>query len=270
LLLGWGFVLIGVAFKLSLVPTHLWTPDVYDAAPAPVVAFLSSGSKGAAVLLLLLLLPYATDPVELRLPLYAMAVLSMVVGNLAALRQNRVRRMLAYSSIAQMGYVVVALISYQGEGLPAAAFYTIAYGIMSLAAFGAVGVLEINGCGATFDDYRGRGFSHPLGAGVLAVALFSLAGIPPSIGFTGKFLILASALRAGEVALSIIGILTVTVSIYYYLRLVTALYLHRTEDERRESLNTIETAVLGLSAVLIVLLGLFPSQLLDFFRTQLP
>ncbi len=269
-LAGWGCVLIGIIFKLSLVPAHLWTPDIYEAAPAPVVAFLSGGSKGATVLLLLLLWPHAGDLAILRIPLFAMALLSMLVGNLAALRQSRVRRMLAYSSIAQMGYVVVALISYRGDGFQAAAFYAIAYGIMSLAAFGAIGILERNGCGASLDEYRGRGFSHPVAAGVLTVALFSLAGIPPTIGFTGKFLIFASAIRAGEIALAIIGILTAAVSIYYYLRVVTALYLQQSEDEERENISVFETGVLVLSSVLVILLGLFPSQLLDFLKTQLP
>jgi NADH-quinone oxidoreductase subunit N len=178
--------------------------------------------------------------------------------------------MLAYSSIAQMGYVVVALISYRGDGFQAAAFYAIAYGIMSLAAFGAIGILERNGCGASLDDYRGRGFTHPVAAGVLAVALFSLAGIPPSIGFTGKFLIFASAIRAGEIALAIIGILTAAVSIYYYLRVVTALYLQRSEYEKRENIGVFETGILVFSSALVILLGLFPSQLLDFLKTQLP
>lgn len=269
-LAGWGCVLIGIAYKLSLVPAHLWTPDVYEAAPAPVVAFLSGGSKAAAVLLLLVLLPNAGDLALLRIPLFAMALFSMLVGNLAALRQTRVRRMLAYSSIAQMGYIVVALISHKGDGFQAAAFYAIAYGIMSLAAFGAIGALESNGCGATLDDYRGRGFTHPIAAGMLAIALFSMAGIPPTVGFTGKFLIFASAIRAGEFALAIIGILTAAVSVYYYLRIVTALYLQRSEDEKGESLGVLETTVLSISSALIILLGLFPSQLLDFLQTQFP
>ncbi len=267
---GWACVLVGIAFKLSLVPAHLWTPDVYDAAPAPVVAFLSGASKGAAVLLLLLLLPQAGDLAILRVPLFALALLSMLLGNLAALRQSRVRRMLAYSSIAQMGYVALALLSHRGDGFQAAAFYAIAYGIMSLAAFGAIGVLEGNGCGPNLDDYRGRGYSHPLAAGVLAVALFALAGIPPTIGFTGKFLIFAAALRAGEITLAIIGILTAAVSVYYYLRVVTALYLQRSENAERERISVFEIAVLGHSIALILLLGLFPSQLLGFLRMQLP
>jgi len=269
-LAGWACLLIGVAFKLSLVPAHLWTPDVYEAAPAPVVAFLSGAGKGAAILLLLLLLPHAGDLAILRIPLAAMALLSMVVGNLAALRQNRVRRMLAYSAIAQMGYVVVALISHRGGGFQAAAFYALAYSVMSLAAFAAIGILERNGCGATLEEYHGRGYSHPLAAGTLALALFALAGIPPTVGFTGKFLIFASAIRAGEIALAVIGILTAIVSIYYYLRVVTALYLHRGNHENREKISVFESAILGFSSVLVILLGLFPSHLLDFLKIQLP
>ncbi|MGW8193122.1 MAG: NADH-quinone oxidoreductase subunit N [Desulforhopalus sp.] len=265
-LAGWGFVFTGVAFKLSLVPAHLWTPDVYDAAPAPVVAFLSSGSKAAAVLFLLLLLPHAGGLQAVRLPLFVAALLSMMVGSLAALRQNRVRRMLAYSSIAHMGYAMVALLSYKGGGFQAAAYYGIAYGIMSLAAFGAIGVLENNGCSASLDDYRGRGYTHPFAAAVLTVALFAQAGIPPSIGFTGKFLIFAAALRAGEITLAIVGIITAAVSIYYYLRLVTVLYLHRREDAGGETIGLPETVVLGLSTVLIILLGIFPQHLLALLR----
>ncbi len=266
-LAGWACLLIGMAFKLSLVPAHLWTPDVYEAAPPPVVAFLSGGSKAAAILLLLFLLGEA-DSSMLRWPLYVLALLSMVVGNLAALRQNRVRRMLAYSSIAQMGYVLVALISSTSNGLQAAGFYAIGYGVMSLAAFGAIGVLEENGCGPELDDYHGRGFAQPWAAGVLAVALFALAGIPPTVGFTGKFLIFASALRAGENSLAILGILTAAVSIYYYLRLVAALYLQRAADEHEKN-NGAAMMVLVFAAVIIVLLGLFPDQLLNFLTAQL-
>lgn len=266
-LAGWACLLVGIAFKLSLVPAHLWTPDVYEAAPPPVVAFLSGGSKAAAILLLLFLLGQAADTGVLRWPLYVLALLSMVVGNLAALRQNRVRRMLAYSSIAQMGYVLVALISSHGNGLQAAAFYAIGYGVMSLAAFGAIGVLEENGCGPELDDYRGRGFAQPWPSGILAVALFALAGIPPTVGFTGKFIIFASALRAGENSLAILGILTAAVSIYYYLRLVAALYLQPAEKQHQKHRGS-AMIVLVAAAIIIVLLGLFPDQLLVFLTAQ--
>lgn len=268
-LAGWGCLLAGIAFKLSLAPAHLWTPDVYQGAPAPVVAFLSGGSKAAAILLLLLLLPQMADASLLRVPLWGLALLSMLVGNLAALLQNRVRRLMAYSSIAQMGYVVVALLSAKG-GYQAAAFYALAYGVISLAAFGAISVLERNGCGETLDDYRGLGRSRPFASGVLALSLFALAGIPPTVGFTGKFLIFAAALRSGEIALAVIGILLAAISVFYYLRVVVALYCTHsgTADNDRTSLP--EYVVLAVASVAILLLGLWPNALISLLSRLLP
>jgi len=264
---GWACLLAGLSFKLSLVPAHLWTPDVYQGAPAPVVAFLSGGSKGAAILLLLLLLPQAADTTLLRVPLWGLALLSMLVGNLAALLQNRVRRMLAYSSIAQMGYVVIALICGKEGGYQAAAYYAMAYGTISLAAFGAIAVLERNGCGETVDDYRGLGSRQPFAAGVLALALFALAGIPPTAGFTGKFLIFTAAIRSGEIVLAIIGILLAAVSIYYYLRVIAALYFKHADIHKNEfpadRPNSLEYTILTAASLLVLLLGLWPGALIN-------
>ncbi len=260
-LAGWGFILTGIAFKLSLVPAHLWTPDVYQGAPAPVAGFLSAASKGATVVMLLLLLP-AGNAAILRTPLWWLALLSMVVGNLAALLQNRVRRMLAYSSIAQMGYVVLALISGTSGGYRAATYYAVAYAAMSLAAFGAITVFEQSGCGETVEDYRGLGFQRPFTAGVLSMGLFALAGIPPTAGFTGKFLIFTSAIKAGEVPLAIIGILTAAASAYYYLRVVASLYMQASIETDSGSPSPSEGALLGMVSVIILLLGIWPSPLL--------
>jgi len=265
-LVGWACFLAGIAFKLSLAPAHLWTPDVYQGAPAPVTAFLSAGSKGATVLLLLLLLPQAADAALLRVPLWGLAVISMIVGNLAALLQSRVRRLLAYSSIAQMGYVVIALISGRGGGYQAAAFYAIAYGVMSLAAFGAIAVLERNGCGETVDDYRGAGFSHPFASGVLVLAMFALAGIPPTAGFTGKFLIFTSAIRSGEITLAVIGILLAAVSVYYYLRIVIALYIGRPAQAHASGSRLMEHLVLAVASFIIFFLGVWPAPLLEVLK----
>jgi len=268
-LAGWGCLLIGMAFKLSLVPAHLWTPDVYEGAPAPVVAFLSGGSKAAALLLLLLLLPQAGDACLLRAPLWGLALFSMVLGNLAGLLQNRVRRMLAYSSIAQMGYVVLALIAGLAGGsggYQAGAYYALAYGVISLAAFGAIAVLERNGCGATLEEYNGRGTTNPLASGVLALALFALAGIPPTTGFTGKFLIFTSALKSGEIMLAVIGILTAAVSVYYYLRVITCLYFKPAGNAAQGHVSFAEAVVLLAASASILLFGLFPSSLLNILK----
>ncbi|HEY5973700.1 MAG TPA: NADH-quinone oxidoreductase subunit N, partial [Geobacteraceae bacterium] len=207
---GWGLLLAGLAFKVSLVPAHLWTPDVYQGAPTPITGFLASASKGAAIVALLLLIPRLPDPTFLRPLLWGLALLSMFVGNLAALRQQDLKRLLAYSSIAQMGYVALAILS-GANGYRAAAFYMVAYGAMTVLAFGALALLESDGVAAV-GDLRGLGYQRPLAGGLLALAMFALAGIPPTAGFTGKFLIFAAALKAGEYPLAIMGILTAAAS----------------------------------------------------------
>jgi NADH-quinone oxidoreductase subunit N len=273
-LAGWACLLAGLAFKLSLAPAHLWTPDVYQGSPAPVAAFLSGGSKGAAILFLLLLLPQAADVSILRIPLWTLAFLSMMVGNLAALLQNRVRRLLAYSSIAQMGYVVLALLSGPGGGYQAAAYYAIAYGTITLAAFGAITVIERGGCGESLDDYNGLGSRQPFASGVLALSLFSLAGIPPTAGFTGKFLIFTAAIRSGEISLAVIGILLAAVSVFYYLRVVVALYFTPpgsiVASRTTHNPNGIEYAVLIIAAAAILLLGLAPGIIIGRLSQLFP
>ncbi len=261
-LAGWGFILAGIAFKLSLVPAHLWTPDVYQGAPAPVAGFLSAASKGATVAMLLLLLP-SGDAAILRTPLWWLALLSMIVGNLAALLQSKVRRMLAYSSIAQMGYVVLALISGTSGGYLAAAYYAVAYAAMSLAVFGAIAVIEQSGCGETVEEYRGLGFQRPFSAGVLSIGLFALAGIPPTAGFTGKFLIFTAAIKAGETPLALIGILTAAASAYYYLRIVASLYMESGIETETSSPSLPEGALIGMISLIILILGFWPTPLLE-------
>ncbi|WP_298266408.1 NADH-quinone oxidoreductase subunit N [Geobacter sp.] len=261
---GWGFLLAGLAFKVSLVPAHLWTPDVYQGGPTPVVAFLSTGSKGAAIAFFLLLLPHLADPAPLRGPLWGLALLSMVVGNLAALLQPNLKRMLAYSSIAQMGYVALALLAGGERGYEAAAFYAVAYTVMNLTAFGAVASLEGETVLEGVEELRGLGYSRPFRGGVLALAMFALAGIPPTVGFAGKFAIFFAALKGGEVPLAVIGILTAAVSVYYYLRVVVNLYLRPAEGAAAGGGPTAtEGVALSLAALAVVGIGLFPGPLFD-------
>lgn len=264
-LTGWGFVLIGVAFKLSLVPAHLWTADVYQGSPAPVTAFLSAGSKAAAILFAVILLHAAGDTSLLRIPLLLLALLSMVLGNLAALRQTSIRRMLAYSAIAQMGYVALALVCGGTGGYAAALYYAVVYALMSLAAFGAVAVFERGGASGLIDDYRGGGGREPVAAAVLALAMLALAGIPPTAGFTGKFLIFAAALRGGEIAVAVAGILTAAVSAYYYLRIVVQLYMVKADAGSNfvSGESGGEKVLLCAVALLLLLAGLVPTPLLN-------
>ncbi|GAM11670.1 NADH-quinone oxidoreductase subunit N [Geobacter sp. OR-1] len=268
-LAGWGFILIGIAFKLSLVPAHLWTPDIYQGAPAPVTALLSALSKGATVAMLLLILPSGGSD-TIRHLLWWPALLSMVVGNLAALLQTKVRRMLGYSSIAQMGYVALALVSGTTGGYRAAAYYSVAYAIMSLAAFGAITLIERDGAGDSLEEWQGLGRRNPFPAGILALALFALAGIPPTAGFTGKFLIFTAAIKAGEIPLAIIGIITAAISVYYYLAVVVSLYMHEPGDREEVFPALPESAVLIATGAAILVIGAFPAPLLRLLAAALP
>ncbi|MBT0651607.1 NADH-quinone oxidoreductase subunit N [Geomobilimonas luticola] len=269
-LAGWGLILAGAAFKMSLVPAHLWTPDVYQGGPPPVVAFLSTGSKGAAVLFLITLLRPAGLIPALHGPLWWLALLSMTVGNLAALRQQSIKRLLAYSSIAQMGYVTLALLTGSREGYGAAAFYVVLYTAMNLVAFGAVASLSGRDDLETIEEYRGLGYGRPFTAGVLALALFALAGIPPTGGFMGKFFIFAAALRGGEPLLAVLGILTAVVSVYFYLRVVVNLYLHSVTAEITANRPTsVEIVPLVVASLVIMLLGIYPGPLMAIIEAAL-
>ncbi len=260
---GWGFLLVGIAFKISLVPLHLWTPDVYQGAPTPVVAFLSTGSKGAAFAALLLLIPALGGTGFLHGPLWWLSLLSMLVGNLAALLQNNVKRMLAYSSIAQMGYVTLALLTGSRDGYQAVALYAVFYTAMNLAAFGAIASLSSGSSAELVEDYQGIGYSRPFQGAVLALAMFALAGIPPTVGFFGKFAIFAAAIRGGEIPLAIIGIGTAIVSAFYYLRVVVNLYMHPAQASSSHSRATLpETIALSALALFIIAAGIYPAPLL--------
>jgi len=265
---GLALVLVGVGFKLSLAPVHLWTPDVYQGAPAPVAAFLSSGSKAAAAAALLhVCSEVSPEAKELLWPALAVvAGLTMAVGNLGAVAQGSVKRLLAYSSIAQMGYILMAAMAVNDGGGEAALFYLAAFALMDLAAFGAVGALSAEiGDRDDIAAYRGLGYVHPWRAGVLAIGLASLAGLPPTAGFVGKFLVFGAALTAGYVGLAVFGIVTAVVGVFYALRLLAALYM-------RESLiahpavvhaaGPAGTLALGVMAAGLVALGLFPQTLL--------
>jgi len=260
---GWGLLLVGLAFKISLVPLHLWTPDVYQGAPTPVVAFLSTGSKGAAFAALLLLIPALGGSTFLHGPLWWLSLLSMLVGNLAALLQGNVKRMLAYSSIAQMGYVTLALLTGGKDGFLAVALYVVFYTAMNLAAFGAIASLSGGSPAELVEDYRGVGYGRPFQGAVLALAMFALAGIPPTIGFFGKFAIFTAAIKGGEIPLAIIGIGTAIISAYYYLRVVVNLYMHPAQASSSHSRATLpETVALSTLAVFIIVAGIYPTPLL--------
>ena len=269
LMLGMGLLTVGMSFKMSLVPFHLWTPDVYQGAPAPITAFLSTGSKIALVSALLRFALNASPTAwnALMPVLWSLAALTMIVGNVTALAQTHIKRMLAYSSMAQMGYIVMALLAVRQGGAGAVLFYSTAYALMDLGAFGSVGVLSsTRGDLDSIEDYRGLGFARPWPSALLAVCLLALAGLPPTAGFIGKFALFQAAVRGGFLILAVIGILTAIVSVYYYIRVVVALYMHPQESETAAPAGTVRTAfVCAAVLALIFAAGIAPSGLFELF-----
>jgi NADH-quinone oxidoreductase subunit N len=231
-LLGCGLFLVGLCFKLSLVPFHVWTPDVYEGAPLPITAFMSVVTK-AGTLAILARFAYAALPSaharEILVPLWVVAGLSMIVGNVAALAQTDIKRLLAYSGIAQVGYIVVAFAGTTALGLRYALFYLAAYTFMNLGAFAVVALLSRERDeGSALGSFAGLGYRRPLLAGAMTFFLLSLAGLPPTAGFTGKVLILASAVDAGFAWLAVLLIVGTAISAYAYFKIVRAMYARTT------------------------------------------
>jgi len=264
-LAGTCMILLGLAFKLSWVPAHLWTPDVYQGATAPVTALLSTASKGASVAALILVLPLAAGWHGGHDILWCLALATMVCGNLAALVQTSIKRLLAWSSVAQMGYVALAFVALPAGGGRAALFYVVAYGAAGLASFGAVSVLSDGTERDDIEQYRGLGYRNPLAGAALAVALFSLAGIPPAAGFMAKFAVFSAALQGGETALAVVGALSALVAVFFYLRVVVALYMKPAGGENvpARPLSISESVALTIPLAAILFLGLYPSPLLE-------
>lgn len=273
LLPGIALTVTGIGFKLGVVPFHLWTPDVYEGAPAPVAAFLATTSKSAVVALLLRYI-YVSNALQYRAVLLVfsiIAIASMCAGNLLALRQNNVKRILAYSSIAHFGYILVAFLAGGKMAIEAVSFYLVAYTVTILAAFGIVTILSNSERDAgDLEDYRGLFWRRPVMAGAFTVALLSLAGIPATMGFLGKFYVLAAGAAADAWALIIILVVTSVAGLFYYLRVVVMLY--SAPPEHAAPLQTISrSGALALVALTLLLIwfGVYPRPLLDLIRTTM-
>jgi NADH-quinone oxidoreductase subunit N len=271
LLSGLVLTVTGIGFKLGVVPFQLWTPDVYQGAPAPVTAFVATTSKSAMVALLLRYF-YLSGALESRAVFEVIAVIavaSMGAGNLLALRQTNVKRILAYSSIAHFGYILVAFLVGSTLAIEAVGFYLVAYTVSILAAFGVVTVLSgSQGDADSLEDYRGLFWRRPALAGVFTAALFSLAGIPATMGFLGKFYVLAAGASASAWPLVIILVLTSVAGLFYYLRIVVALYSAPPEQAAGiQMLPRSSAFVLVLLVILLIWLGVYPSPLLNLIQT---
>jgi NADH-quinone oxidoreductase subunit N len=275
LIAGIVLTVTGIGFKLGVVPFHLWTPDVYQGAPAPVAAFVATTSKSAMVALLIRYF-YASGAIQYRpvvLAFSIIAVASMCVGNLLALEQSNVKRILAYSSIAHFGYILVAFLVAGTMAVEAVSFYLVAYTLTLLAAFGIVSVLSDSERDAEeVEEYRGLFWRRPVIAGAFTVALFSLAGIPATMGFIGKFYVLNAGAAASRWPLIVILVVSSVAGLFYYLRVVVTLYSSSPEpastvlpavDQTGPSSSVI---LLTLLAILLIWFGVYPAPLLHVIR----
>lgn len=261
----------GVGFKLSLAPFHAWAPDVYQGAPTPVAALLSTAPKAATFLALVHLLAGIMPAAELALwtrLLGVLAILSMILGNLVATAQRDLKRMLAYSGIAHVGYMAIAVMVLREEAAAAIAIYAIVYTLMNIGAFGVISLLDKNQNEAqTLTDIAGMGFRRPFHAVALTIFMLSLAGIPPTAGFVAKFYVFKVALESGAITIAIIGILTSIVSVFYYLRVVYYMYMREADETTPSTIaGVFSNGAVALAAIGIVFIGIVPGPFLDAAR----
>src|SRR6266567_978873 len=267
-LVGMLLMAVGFSFKIAAAPFHMWTPDVYEGAPTPMTAFMSVGPKAAGfaafVRVFVIALP-AYKP-EWSTLLWVLAVLTMTIGNITALYQQNIKRMLAYSSIAHAGYVLVGFVAGNAVGMAGIMFYMLSYAFMNIGAFAIIVMVGKKGeANNNVADYAGFGFKHPVLGMAMSIFLFSLAGVPPAAGFIGKFYLFSGAIQAGYVWLAIIGVLNSAVSVYYYLRIMVFMYMKDPVEEFDWLKVTPALAVCVLMAVAGVLVpGIVPGYILEF------
>ena len=274
LLTGFGLMVVGIGFKLGIVPFHMWAPDVYEGAPAPVTAFIATVSKGG---MMGLLIRFFTQTDGYRYPILLLiftviAIASMLAGNLLALRQANIKRLLAYSSIAHLGYLLVAFLAGNRLGVEAVSFYLVAYFITSLGAFGVVALLSDTERDADqLEDYRGLFWRRPATAAIFTAMLLSLAGIPLTAGFVGKFYILASGVNTQQWLLVLMLVLNSVIGLYYYIKVIAAMFAQtEATPERRKvlhpALSFASGATMAILALLLIWIGVYPTSLVQLIR----
>ena len=268
-ILGAGMLIIAFSFKVAAVPFHMWAPDVYEGAPTPVTGFMSTGAKAAAFATFILVFIRIFDiaGTSLSQVIAAIAAASMIIGNISAVAQNSVKRMLAYSSIAHAGYMLSGVAAANIEGQTGILFYLMAYAFMNIGAFGIVSWIEQqNDKKLTFDDYAGLSTKQPALAALMAIFMFSLAGIPPFAGFFGKYYVFLAAVKADMTWLAIIGVMTSLISVYYYLRLVVFMYFRDGEADADKPVPMLALIAVAFAALMVLALGVYPSLIVEITR----
>jgi NADH-quinone oxidoreductase subunit N len=262
---GFGMMMVGIGFKLALVPFHMWTPDVYQGAPAPVSAYIATVSKGAvmAILIRFFFILRGFNNHYLFFAISGIAILSMFVGNILAIRQKNIKRLLGYSSIANMGYLTIILLTGSNKGVQASIFYLISYFFTTIGAFGVISLLSTCEFEAEkIEDFKGLFWKRPWIAIVFTLSLLSLAGIPLTAGFIAKFYVILEGMKAGLMVLIISMIINSVIGLYYYLRIITTLFSTASEAKLPE-LSLIGNITLALIGISILVLGIYPGWLID-------
>ena len=266
ILVAIGMLLVGFAFKVSAVPFHMWTPDAYEGAPAIVTGFMSTGVKAAAFAAFARVFLASFEPFSASWApvLWVLAVATMVVGTVVGVAQTNLKRMLAYSSIAHGGYLLVGLIAANQVGKAAILFYLLAYAVTNLAAFGVIALLGAKDkANDELRDFAGLWQSHPALAALMTISLLSLGGLPPTAGFIGKWYIFSAAVSAGYYGLAIIGMLTSVISVFFYMRVVVMMYMKDREGSAPNPITGIGFAALTLAIIAILVLGIVPAPVLS-------
>jgi NADH-quinone oxidoreductase subunit N len=269
-LTGVVLMIVGFGFKIALAPFHSWAPDVYQGAPTPIAAFMATGSKAAgfAALLRLCIAADVMNHLLWQQIFWVIAVATMTIGNIIALRQANIKRMLAYSSIAHAGYILIGVLAHNETGYAGILFYLLSYTFMNVGAFGVVALLAKSEQEyVNVSEYRGLAYRRPFAALAMAIFMFSLSGIPPTAGFLGKFYVFSGAIQAGHLWLVILGVVNSMISLYYYLGVVVVMFMQEPEGEKAPITPLPAVGIALAIAVFGTLnLGLFPGQWMDKFQ----
>jgi NADH-quinone oxidoreductase subunit N len=264
--------IVAFGFKIAAAPFHMWAPDVYEGAPTSVTAFMSVGPKAAgfAVIGRVFLVAFASIKVDWAPVLIPIAILTMAVGNIVALSQTNIKRMLAYSSIAHAGYALLGIIAANNEGLASMMNYLFIYAFMNIGAFAVIIMLRSEGFkGEDIEDYQGLSKTHPLAAGLMLIFMFSLTGIPPTAGFIGKLYIFMAAINAGYTWLVIVAVIFSAISAFFYLRIIMYMYMRDPKIDVQLTTSFTNGVALLVTATAVLVIGVFPTALVEFAKAAL-
>jgi NADH-quinone oxidoreductase subunit N len=271
--LGMVMMLAGLAFKISAVPFHMWAPDVYTGAPTPATGFMTVAPKAAAMGAIVRFVWIALEPAAVQWQLFfsILAVLTMTYGNLVAIAQNNIKRMLAYSAISHAGYMLIGVVSINELGYQAIAFYTIVYGFMNIGAFTILSLMKNKGIieDERLESFAGLSKKYPVISFTMLLFMFSLAGIPPLAGFMGKFYIFSSAIKSGLIWLAIIGVINSVIGCYYYMRVTIYMYFKEPEYEVDVNMKPASFIASLIAAIFVILIGIFPSFFMNLVKVMM-